>query len=155
MTIDLSTAAVEDKLVDSDGAIHTIKIIGNGEVCTAMDGDFYLFSFSGATSECNEDSSIELVEKHEPRHWLKDLPDADLFTEEVEFLASDSDSVWWGYGDDPEINGRYFEGIDSWSMHPINMPINMPTLSGDEWELSKISIDDLRAWQKENKTRGE
>lgn len=150
--IDLSTAVVGDKFLLNNGNIVSFFARTKmNSICELETGHAMLYEHNGKfdeSVECgNSKDEWDIVSKHDSRHWLKDLPDADLFSEDVEFLASDNDSVWWGYGDDPEINGRYFEGVDSWPMHPLKMP----TLTGDEWKLSKISIVELRAWQKEQK----
>jgi len=92
-----------------------------------------------------------VISKHEPRHWLKDLPDADLFT--YQWLACDEDGSWYYYSSEPKIttvnhHANYYDATEQ-SGHLDCL--KMPTLTGDEWQLSKISIDELRAWQTVNK----
>lgn len=86
--------------------------------------------------------------KHEPRHWLKDLPSADLFN--CAWLACEKNDGWYSFDREPLVNPNpcsYF-GIDK-ACHLKHL--FMPILTGDEWEFSKISIPDLKAWQLINK----
>ncbi len=83
--------------------------------------------------------------KVDPRPWLKDLPDADLF--HSGWLACDSDGDWCIFSENPSMCG----GVTWYSdRNPIRLGVSMPALVDDEWESSKISIEDLREWQKNN-----
>jgi hypothetical protein len=73
----------------------------------------------------------------DPRHWLKDLPDADLFDDSVSHIRNNGDL--WEYC---TASGEFWHQI---------LLIKMPKLTGDEWKLSKISIPYLKAWQEQNK----
>ena len=128
--IDLTGAKVGDKYLDCKGVLCEYIGMNAGKVVgrpvktdgIAMHNTHYV-SISDQLN-CN---------KHDPRPWLKDLPDADLF----ELFSSkdvqcDSSGVWFDHR---------------------GMSLNadkMPTLTGDQWMDSKISIVKLKAWQVEN-----
>lgn len=93
--------------------------------------------------------SVSIIKRHEPRWWLKDMPDAGAFILfEIKWLACIG-GCWHAHQDEPIFNNDHFQ-YDSHMATILNRYL-MPQLKGDEWELSKISIDDLREWQKENK----
>jgi hypothetical protein len=131
-TIDLSTAVAGNKF-NTDGAfpvelVH--KSADNTMFCLEHNGSLFILLRDGSSKHLN------ITSKHEPRHWLGQLPDADLFLDDVDFIHCDSNSDWLSASGNDEY---YFNFI------------KMPTLTGDEWKQSKISIDELRAWQAENK----
>ena len=94
------------------------------------------------------DTSI--IKRHDTRWWLKDLPDADLFA--YCWLACDSDGSWFYYKSEPIIDTVNFKVQgDIWQQFRHLDGIKMPELKGDDWKESKISIDELREWQRLNK----
>lgn len=143
--IDLSTAEVGDELVCSDGDIHEVKYIGAAALCTIKDGDLYLFWLNGVSAERSYPKDFVIESKHEPRHWLKDLPDAKRLNDG--YFACDSDGSWYFHSDEPELTESQWSSGDE----SCTSMFKMPNLAGDEWKLSKISIADLKAWQEQNK----
>ncbi len=92
--------------------------------------------------------SVSIIKRLEPRWWLKDLPDADTFilfgTKWLTFVGGS----WHASQDEPILNDDHFH------YSPTTIILShclMPQLKGDEWKLSKISIDDLREWKRVNK----
>lgn len=140
--INLSSAKVGDKFdtVDCDvielvskGTNYATKSIKHGHhLLHKKDGRCDEYK-SGST---NLESDWDIVANHDPRPWLKDLPDADSFLSGVKHLRCDSDYQWLAVVAD----GDYYFNFTK-----------TPTLTGDQWRDSKISIDELRAWQKLNK----
>lgn len=78
------------------------------------------------------------------------MPSADLF--DGEWISCDragNDDDWYAYPFEPKIG----ETTNRWVTNNANYSlrgVKMPDLTGDEWKLSKISIADLREWQKAN-----
>ncbi len=136
MKIDLTGAKVGDKFLDGIGQTLEMVMISENKYETD-----YLAKFdkTGELLLLGKDGKVKALEhcylaaKHDPRPWLKDLPHADLF----ELFSSkdvqcDSSGVWFDHR---------------------GMSLNadkMPTLTGDQWMDSKISIVKLKAWQVEN-----
>jgi hypothetical protein len=140
--IDLSTAVVGDKFVLNNGKVVSFFARTKmNSICEMEGGYAILYEHDGKFDEGVEhgeaSESWRIVAKHDPRHWLKDLPDADLFDEDMDYLDFCGNVNHWRCTD---IDGTY-----AW------MCLKMPTLTGDEWKLSKISIVELRAWQAANK----
>ncbi len=127
--IDLTCAKIGDKFnTDGEftvGLVH--KSADDTRFCLEQDGSLFILLRDGSSKHLN------ITSKHDPRPWLKDLPDADLFHGDVEFIHC--------------IQGDWCYLIAGWMVcHKINI-IKMPKLTADQWEDSKISITDLRAWQ--------
>ena len=150
--IDLSTAVVGDKFKLRCG--DTAELIGVNDKKTEFmlkDNDgFHINDISGISllAECG---GCNIISKHDPRHWLKDLPDADLFTGEwiaVENNGENSD--WYSFAKEPLLGHGYHHTNGMFVMTLIS-GIKMPTITGDGWKKSKISIAELREWQKLNK----
>ena len=99
---------------------------------TSTDG-FIIVNKNGES--CTSDSYQ--LEQYEPRYWLKDLPDADLFSKDVSSIHFEGDMNWYV----TDVNGH-----EHWC--PYN---DLPKLDDNDRKLSKISIDDLREWQRVNK----
>jgi len=92
----------------------------------------------------------KLIKRHEPRYWLKDLPDADLFT--YDWIACDSDGTWFYYMSEPRSNDVNHVEKGSASEQSGHLDcLQMPRLKNDEWKLSKISMVELKEWQEANK----
>lgn len=148
--IDLRNVAVGDEfLVDTDlssPAVMTMALITEIRyVLTTEEGGILTLNSQGETMR---PATIKSISKHEPRHWLKDFPDADLFL--GSWLACDKSGEWYGFSGAPSIDGQDI----IFSAHGASYShrgIKMPTLTGDEWKLSKISIKDLLEWQKAHK----
>ena len=79
----------------------------------------------------------EIIKRHEPRYWLKDLPDADAFSESVSCITCNYKG-WYVSKGSSLMSGEYVTN-------------KMPQLTRNDYDLSKISIDDLREWQRVNK----
>ena len=101
-------------------------------VVTSSDSGLSLFNDDGEglVTDCN-------LKIKEPRYWLKDLPDADLFIEGVLSIHFDAAQRW---------AVTYFDGHSHWLPYA-----GLPMLDDENIAISLISIDDLRVWQKENK----
>ena len=92
-------------------------------------------------------SSLRLTHRHDSRHWLKDLPDADIFEDDIYLYCSNNYNWCFSkYSKSIHQDGNCWEGnllcFDG---------IKMPKLTGDEWKDSKISIEQLREYQEQNK----
>jgi hypothetical protein len=143
MNIDLRSAVVGDKFDTNDNQSCVIVAKTNYNLCfELLDGAELLFiTGEDGVPERSNYKHLAIKSKYEPRHWLKDLPDAGLLAiYGTEFIELNEFGKWFAV-----------------NKHQCTALCNdlMPTLTGDEWRNSKISIDELKAWQKENKTRGE
>jgi len=150
--IDLSNAKVGDKFVArNDTIVSFLARTKMNSICESNTGRAIVYHHNGQLDESVgagiNNYGWDIKSKHEPRHWLKDLPDADLFSDDVNWIAFDNNQSWWAYPSEPELLIRDFEGKGQQQIKAIKMP----TLSGDDWKLSKISIADLKAWQGANK----
>lgn len=135
--IDLSTTKVGDEFVDGNDNIIKIVCVNNYApkkyVGTINGRSAGMYDKHGKNID---PTCVNIVSRYEPRHWLKDLPDAWVFElyETLE-LSCGSSGVWFAHlrNDTLAIAGP-----------------KMPTLTGEEWKLSEISIPDLKAWQEAN-----
>ena len=144
---ELKDIEVGGKLVLDNDDVVTIIHLNTSQIVSQGDAGYYLNSrINGKSTELAE---FDIKAKHDPRWWLKDLPDADLFR--GNWLAcSDScdNSEWHVWDEEPS------EGLTSWVKKPCDnifcervTAIKMPTLTGDAWKKSKISIARLKEWQ--------
>ncbi len=142
--IDLSNAKVGDKFETRNGHAATIIAKAHNNNCLAFsDGSLMLCRNDGTIAT----SGSIIISKHEPRQWLKDMPDADLIR--GQWIACDNNLDWMSYDAEPYIQETTFDS--SYEHFVLEGFKGMPKLKGDEWKDSKISIDELREWQKENK----
>jgi hypothetical protein len=146
MSIDLSTAVVGDNFDSLNERYELLMKSEKDYVIKGCGARLYIVNRHGSSYEPD---AVKLVSKHDPRHWLGQLPDADLFVSDIKYLACSKENGWVWFINEPfecvrEIWGSSFRAGD------IDC-FKMPTLTGDEWKQSKISIDELRAWQKLNK----
>lgn len=156
--IDLSNAKVGDKFLSFISHTYELKLLNKKHddyVLVSDRGCIQMVDKLGKTKE--EDCTFHLVSKIDTRHWLGKLPDADLLLDGwLSFNPTGNKWQWHDAGcHDPEPrivdnNTRFTSGVIS----RLSAFAKMPTLTGDEWKQSKISIPDLRAWQKENKAFG-
>jgi len=79
--------------------------------------------------------SVSIIKRHEPRYWLKDLPDADAFSESVSCIACNSKGWYVSRG---SMMGHFITN-------------KMPELTPNDYDSSEMAIMDLRVWQRENK----
>lgn len=152
MSIDLRAAVVGDEFDSLNERYELLMKSEKDYVIKGCGARLYIVDRHGSSYEPD---AVKLMSKHDPRHWLGQLPDADLF--DGTYLAVEGiDSLnWYVFNGEPMIaNDSHFSTNGMFVLQPIT-GIKMPTLTVDEWKKSKISIDDLRAWQKENKTRGQ
>lgn len=143
--INLSNAKIGDWYsYDSNGAAKLIAL-GTEEACFLFEDNtgFLVTDLNG----CNSDGIPVVVSKIDPRPWLKDMPDAGIFVDEAKWLACDSSGLWFGYNVEPSLHLSGWGGTNSYCNCGA---IKMPTLTGDQWEDSKISIEELREWQLNN-----
>ena len=149
--IDLNHCKIDDKFVTARGLVMTVFAFGhNSVVMRDEEGQFNVFDIdSGCVITFKTGPQYDIVSKHDPRPWLKDLPDAGLF--EDGWLAIHADEGWYWFEKEPVIsNNEYYHTNGMFVLVPI-MGIKMPKLTDDEWRDSKISIPDLKAWQEQNK----
>lgn len=144
--IDLSGAKVGDKY-DATGIGELIVLAASkNEVCFSF---FDGLKFIVTDIHGQDDDGLQIVtSKIDSRPWLKYMPDAGVFKDEFRWLACDEDGEWYAYYGKPGIKRHQWScggacfGFDL---------IKMPTLTGDQWEDSLISTDELREWQGVNK----
>ncbi|HHZ71427.1 MAG TPA: hypothetical protein EYN54_14375 [Methylococcaceae bacterium] len=77
----------------------------------------------------------KLIKRHEPRYWLKDLPDADLFNVGIGGIYCNK--AGW-FASSGELSGSFITN-------------RMPELTPNDYSLSKISMVELKEWQEANK----
>ena len=141
---DLKSAKLKDNfLLRSGERVEIVMIDGNDYVVKSEVNGLMMMDISGAASN----SLNDIVSKHEPRPWLKLLPDADIFEDDIYLYCSFSGR--WGYSKHSRRINQY--GSCWAGSITLFSAIKMPTLTGEQWKLSKISIPDLKAWQLENK----
>ena len=152
MKIDLTGAKVGAKFDSFHDGVLTLIGKAKEEVALihADDSCFIIVNNDGTCA--NDDGKQIIKSKHVPRPWLKDLPDADLFSDYVSgyWLACDAggNGSWYIHKTEPYIADNDDE---QWSNHSTCWTLltqKMPTLTGDQWKDSKISIKDLKAWQR-------
>ena len=137
--MDLNGSKVGDKFNCDNGHRPELVFILGDNYCLSLNGELFLYKADGKLIQHVSENGEHLVSKHEPRHWLKDLPDADLFElYGSEYISCAKTGDW--YADNSELDiPVMFLNKDK-----------MPKLTGDEYKQSKISIADLREWQKAN-----
>ena len=134
----------DDKLKltkDDIGNKFENKKKGIFEVVAVGEHNASLLSKSGVYHSCQLDGVINttsdnvLVKRHDPRWWLSQLPDADLFHEDVKLIGchNSKEAGWWYVVDK--------NGSNRW------LPLVMPKLKAEDYLLSKITPDELREWQ--------
>jgi len=139
--IDLSTAVIGDEYKTECADIVTVKYLNHTYACCEYNNKVLSVFMLDGTNVIN--GSASLVSKHDPRHWLKDLPDADLFEGDI-YLYNSSGGNWCTSRRSQSLNKE--ETFWKGTLTSL-VGIKMPTLTGDEWKDSKISIPDLKAWQ--------
>lgn len=113
---------LERELLRCDTAFKSLKITTGLSKCTTR----------------HANSGLSIASKLDNRHWLGQLPDADLFKlYQTTDISCTQFGAWIAHNHGGHTNTLYGK--------------MMPTLTGDEWRNSKISIDELRAWQGANK----
>ncbi len=80
------------------------------------------------------------------RAWLKEMPDAGFFADGV-WLACDDEGCWCAFSGKPDEHWGGFFHCDGY--YELSC-LNMPTLEGDQWKYSCISVIELAEWQMEN-----
>lgn len=130
------------------GITFEVCLVGDhGAVLISQFGDYITCSLNGVISQ--DDDNL-LVNRHEPRWWLKDLPNANLF--KGKWIACDRLNRWIIFPHKPVIGSTGFYQGGS-ELVGIKMPLLKPKKC--EWKLSEISIEELGKWQKENKNENE
>lgn len=145
--IDLNAASVGDEFnyVDYYRDSSTFGVFSHKLVMTLVSkgsDDYVLIDQNGSHhvidkgSDSTNGTDFRLRSKYDHRHWLKDLPDADLFDSSVDWVEchwKNKGNFWFGSN----------EGIEAeyW------IPLKMPTITEEECEQSRISIPELRKWQ--------
>lgn len=140
--IDLSGAKVGDEYTTEDGQSCVIVIRKENDICfELLDGADLLFITNPYGVPCVANyHHLRIRAKNDPRHWLKDLPDADLFHNDLTWVEchwKNKGNFW--FASCKGIEAEYW------------VPLKMPTITEEECEQSKISIAKLREWQEANK----
>lgn len=143
---------IGNKFENTAGIVFELSLVGeHGAVLLSQFGDYVICSLGGLINGGDSLITNSLVKRHEPRWWLSQLPDADLL--DLEWLSIDNDNHIYLYNHEPRILAgceRWNGGYSSESTRLSGLKC-MPKLKNDEWKLSKISIDELRKWQNDNK----
>lgn len=110
---------------------------------------FVLDSNSGGVMVCNKNgngctSAPFQLKSHDPRPWLKDMPDAGLFSDGWLAFEHEGDGWSW-YSSNPSCGDARLEPASLWFLKCL------PLLTGEQWVDSCISIADLAKWQAERK----
>ena len=149
--IDLKGAKVGDKFNGNKGGVLELALKGKCGDFVLIDeesGQIIVTDSNGDGTNCSWE---DVVSKHDPRPWLKDLPDADLFSDAIKWVGFCRDTdEWRGFEFEPVT---YHSGWQtSNSKHKLYMisGFKMPTLTGDQWKDSRISILALKTWQLAN-----
>ncbi len=143
--INLRKSAVGDKFDSNNERYELLMKSDKDFVIKGNGGRLYIVNRQGSSYDAD---AVKLTTKHEPRHWLKDLPNTDFFSDGVNWLAYYKGiGAWFAYYSEPSSDNSGSE--DGGSISALDM-IKMPKITGDEWKLSKISIPDLNAWQAAN-----
>ncbi|AUR85564.1 coil containing protein [Vibrio phage 1.076.O._10N.286.51.B7] len=82
------------------------------------------------------------------RTWLKQMPDAGVFKDDV-WLACDRCGDWFVYEEDPSLRATVWDTLSGEYLELHNDFFNLPTLEGDQWKYSCISVIELAEWQME------
>lgn len=129
----------------------TIVYIGQEESCATINDDKVkdLYILRNSNGICADDSEVSIVSRHDPRSWLTDMPN--LGDIKDGWIACDGDGDWCSYTLKPEVGSKMF--ISEFDSYVVNLSIifNMPTLTGDQWKDSLISVAELKQWQADNK----
>ncbi|AUR95681.1 hypothetical protein NVP1210O_59 [Vibrio phage 1.210.O._10N.222.52.C2] len=84
------------------------------------------------------------------RTWLKQMPDAGFFKDDVWF-ACDKDGGWCLYFEAPHSSEYVWDTFGGDYLELSSDIFNLPTLEGDQWKYSCISVIELAEWQMEQK----
>jgi len=144
--INLSNAKIGDLYKLKNNNESTVIFATNDAVILDFEGVTIMVDKGGETLHAN--SGLSVVSKIDQRPWLKDMPDAGIFVDEVKWLACDANGYWYAYKEEPELNASGWGGTNNYYNCAA---IRMPSLTGVQWEDSLISIEELREWQEVNK----
>lgn len=137
------------KFENEIGGIFTLKEVGDLNCSLLSESGIYSTCQHDGITGCDNNRIIQgLVKAHEPRWWLSQLPDADLFA--LDWIACDKVDFWSSHEAQPLFDGSKFTVKGFASSYEIS-GINMPKLNSDECLISAISKNNLRQWQKNNK----
>ena len=137
--IDLTGVKVGEKYLTEDNQECSVVAIGHYTVCFNLTVVDFLFvtNDDGKPSEThNGCKELTIKCKVDPRPWLKDLPDADLFSDDVDYILCTE-------------RGWEFKLKSSFSTSDMTM-VKMPVITSDQCKDSYITIVKLKAWQVEN-----
>ena len=151
--MNLSNAKVGDKYLPWAGYLDELTVLGvsDEQICFvyADKSGFMVTDIDGRDT----DGGSVIKSKIDPRSWLKDMPDAGIFT--GEFIAFQStDGGWHVFDKEPKMSNddEHFSTNGMFSLYHIS-GIKMPELTADQWKDSKISIAELKQWQADNKAK--
>ena len=144
--INLSDAKIGDLYKLKNNNESTVIFATNDAVILDFEGVTIMVDKGGETLHAN--SGLSVVSKIDTRPWLKDMPDAGIFADEVKWFACDADGYWYAYKEEPGLNASVWGEVGFFSSLRV---VKMPILPGDKWKDSKISIEGLREWQEANK----
>ncbi len=132
----LKDIKIGGKLVLDNDDVVTIIHLSRSQIVSQGDAGYYLnSSINGKSTELSE---FDIKAKHDPRWWLKDLPDASIFNSEVEYLEYDPRKGWFCY-------------IAGCGLPTYLDCLKTPKLAIDETNLSRITLLNLKTWQEQSK----
>jgi len=138
----------EQFVLNNDEVVTFFARTKMSSICQLGNGYAMLYTHDGEFDEYvasdDDADNWNIKSKHDPRHWLKHLPDADLFHESFTHLACDRNGQWKVHASSPLMYN--FSEWKSMRHLPV-LRIEGKALTGKEWEQSKISIPELKAWQ--------
>ena len=144
--INLSNAKIGDWYKLKNNNESTVIFATDDAVILDFEGVTIMVDKGGET--LHENSGLSVVSKIDTRPWLKDMPDAGIFADEVKWFACDADGCWHAYKEEPEPKASEWDASGFFSGLRF---VKMPTLTADQWKDSKVSIEELREWQGANK----
>ncbi len=130
----LTKEDVGKKFETSNGCVYSVALVNDeNAVIESETGNYYSCDLHG---KCFHGAN-SIIKRHEPRWWLKDMPDADSFSKDVSSIHFEGDMNWYV----TDVNGH-----DHWLPYA-----DLPKLDDNDRKLSEMTIEYLRVWQKKNK----
>lgn len=109
----------------------------------------YIALVDNESGECREDGDFSITSRHEPRSWLKDMPNLGDIKEG--WIACDKGRTWYWYDKAPVSKGETWICANDTQYQILSHAFNLPALTSDQWKESLISTAELNRWQSGNK----
>ena len=152
--MNLTKADIGKKFNTQDGGVLTgVAITAKNFITVNDEGYSHSHLLNGESDQFDEGGSrergLDIISRQDPRSWLADMPNLGDIKEGWIACDSDSDEEWYWYSIEPNQKSR------GWYHLSVSRPIeldmfNMPTLTGDQWKDSKISVAELKQLQADN-----